>query len=158
MAHLLDLMVLRFLFQHVAFAKMCEFDLKSILSGEPTARERVCQTHILIDKVWPTPKEVYIALVQGVMEGPSSVREVSKSKRDAHHRGPSVVCRSAVDSFRESDGHSLEDAEPEIFKKKQRKANDSGATKSSKFMMKDQAPEYFDLVNIGQLSLSHVFN
>ncbi|EFJ13370.1 hypothetical protein SELMODRAFT_424563 [Selaginella moellendorffii] len=140
---------------------MCEFDLKSILSGEPVARERVCQAHILIDKVWPTPKEVYIALVQSVMEGPSSVREVSKSKRDAHHRGPSVVCRSAVDSFRESDGHSLEDAEPEIFKKKQRKANDSvlsGATKRSKFMMKDQAPEYFDLVNIGQLSHSHVSN
>ncbi|EFJ13434.1 hypothetical protein SELMODRAFT_446309 [Selaginella moellendorffii] len=124
---------------NVVFARMCEFDLKSILLGEPVARERVCQAHILIDKVWPTPKEVYEALVQSVMEGPSSVRQVSKSKRDAHHRRPSAVCRSAADSFRESDGHR-EDAEPEIFKKKRRKANDSGATKRSKFMMKDQPP------------------
>ncbi|EFJ34106.1 hypothetical protein SELMODRAFT_406534 [Selaginella moellendorffii] len=125
---------------NVVFARLCDFDLKSILLGEPVARERVCQAHMLIDKIWPTPKEVYEALVQSVMEGPSSVRQVSKSKRDAHHRRPSVVCRSAADSFRESGGHSLEDAEPQIFKKKRRKANDSGATKRSKLMMKDQAP------------------
>ncbi|XP_024525691.1 uncharacterized protein LOC9660483 isoform X4 [Selaginella moellendorffii] len=44
---------------NVVFARLCDFDLKSILLGEPVARERVCQAHILIDKVWPTPKELY---------------------------------------------------------------------------------------------------
>ncbi|EFJ21695.1 hypothetical protein SELMODRAFT_417109 [Selaginella moellendorffii] len=48
---------------NAAFARMCDFDLKSILLGKPVTRERVCQAHILIDKVSPTPKEVYEALV-----------------------------------------------------------------------------------------------
>ncbi|EFJ12472.1 hypothetical protein SELMODRAFT_425524 [Selaginella moellendorffii] len=78
---------------NAAFARMCDFDLKSTLLGEPVARERVCQAHILIDNVSPTPKEVYEALVQSVMEGPSSVRQVSKKKRDAHHRSLEVTLR-----------------------------------------------------------------